>query len=429
MKASKEQPVGIVGAGISGLIAAFHLTQQGVPVRVFEARSRIGGRIITEREEGCPLPLDLGAEFVHGAAEPTLGVADATDTAMEPVADKHSRFDDGKFRDMGDVWERYARVLAGAENAPDETASEYLKRKKPSAADAELFRLIVEGFEAAPIDDVGVHSLAREASGLSSGGPEMRPTNGYGALVTALSGRIPPALMDLRLGAAVEQIAWRSDGGATLEVRESDGPKSFECAACVVTLPLGVLGSSEGEGSVRITPEVPALSRPLSLLAMGHVVKLVLVLREQEFLKKLPDAEFFHLPRGNFPTFWQRRLADLRIVTAWIGGSKARTIEAFDTRDLIDQVAADLATCCGVLPGEIRDGLVAAHHHDFSRDPFSLGAYPYVRPEGADCARELSTPVGNTLFFAGDAADQDHFGTVAGAIASGARAARHILAL
>jgi monoamine oxidase len=146
-------------------------------------------------------------------------------------------------------------------------------------------------------------------------------------------------------------------------------------------------------------------------------------------MKSLPETDFFHLPSGNFPTFWQQRLPGLRVITAWIGGSKARAIEALDTRDLLDQVASDLADCCQVLPGEIRDSLVAAHHHDFSRDPYSLGAYPYVRPEGAYAIQALAAPVGNALFFAGDATDPEHIGTVAGAIASGARAARQLMSL
>jgi monoamine oxidase len=429
MSASKELPVGIVGAGMSGLVAAFHLTQQGIPVRIFEARERIGGRIMTVSEDGCPLPLELGAEFIHGAAEPAMALADATDVAVQHVAHEHVRFVDGKFRSMPDLWARYAKILDGAEKGPDQSATDYLKRKHPSGSDAELFRLIVEGFEAAPADDVSVQSLAREAEGLSKGKGELRPVQGFGAMCKALLHRLSSGLVDLHLNAAVEAIAWRPDGRCALRVREHEATRAYETMRCVITLPLGVLQSSSEKGSLRFSPEVNALSAPLSLLAMGHVVKLVLILREHPFMKSLPDTDFFHLPSGNFPTFWQQRLPDLRVITAWIGGSKARAIEALDTRDLLDQVASDLADCCQVLPGEIRDSLVAAHHHDFSRDPYSLGAYPYVRPEGAAAIRALAAPVEKALFFAGDATDPEHIGTVAGAIASGARAARQLISL
>ena len=430
MDSSKELPVGIIGAGMAGLIAAHHLTQRGVAVRIFEARRRTGGRTMTVLEQGCPLPLELGAEFIHGAAEPTMALADAADEAVERVADTHARFSDGKFHPMKDMWQRYSKLLAGADEEPDQSAAEYLKRKELGSSDAELFRLIVEGFEAAPIDDAGVRNLAREARALSSEDVQMRPANGYGALSQALLHRIPRALVDLRLGAAVEEVAWRPDGVCSLTVRESDETVTrFETRRCIVTVPLGVLQSTAEGSGIRFSPHVGALDAPLAKLAMGHVVKLVLVLRDGPFLKALPEADFFHLPQGNFPTFWQRSAPGLRLVTAWIGGAKAKSIEALDTRDLLDQVASDLAECCAVLPGEVRDALVAAHHHDWSRDPFAFGAYPYVRPGGVDCLSALATPVANTLFFAGDATDPEHLGTVAGALASGARAARQILSL
>jgi protoporphyrinogen oxidase len=56
----------IIGAGVAGLAAAYELSRAGVNVIVLEARDRIGGRIYTLHDESSPLPIELGAEFIHG---------------------------------------------------------------------------------------------------------------------------------------------------------------------------------------------------------------------------------------------------------------------------------------------------------------------------------------------------------------------------
>ena len=58
-------PVAIVGAGIAGLTAAWRLRQAGVPVRVFEAQSRVGGRMLSLRDHfGAGQVIELGGELI-----------------------------------------------------------------------------------------------------------------------------------------------------------------------------------------------------------------------------------------------------------------------------------------------------------------------------------------------------------------------------
>lgn len=71
--------------------------------------------------------------------------------------------------------------------------------------------------------------------------------------------------------------------------------------------------------------------------------------------------------------------------------------------------------------------LDAVVSHDWQRDPFACGAYGYVLENGGNARRALARPLGNTLYFAGEATDtRGEAATVAGALASGARAAHGI---
>jgi len=64
----------VIGAGAAGLAAAHALSSSGLRIAVLEARGRIGGRILTRRESGWPVAVELGAEFLHGEAEATRAV-------------------------------------------------------------------------------------------------------------------------------------------------------------------------------------------------------------------------------------------------------------------------------------------------------------------------------------------------------------------
>jgi len=56
----------IVGAGAAGLTAAIDLAKAGFAVTILEARDRIGGRMFTVVDPITNMPVELGAEFVHG---------------------------------------------------------------------------------------------------------------------------------------------------------------------------------------------------------------------------------------------------------------------------------------------------------------------------------------------------------------------------
>ena len=61
-------------------------------------------------------------------------------------------------------------------------------------------------------------------------------------------------------------------------------------------------------------------------------------------------------------------------------------------------------------------------------DPYSRGAYSYLKAGAAQAQAQLAQPLAGRLFFAGEATDtENESGTVTGALHSGIRAAAQIL--
>jgi phytoene dehydrogenase-like protein len=55
----------VIGAGVAGLATAAALRASGHDVIVLEAADRIGGRVKTMQRDGWPIPIELGASWIH----------------------------------------------------------------------------------------------------------------------------------------------------------------------------------------------------------------------------------------------------------------------------------------------------------------------------------------------------------------------------
>lgn len=70
----RDVDVVVVGAGVTGLTAAYRLHQQGRSVVVLEARDRVGGRLLTEERDG--VRLEVGGQWVSPDQTALLGLLD-----------------------------------------------------------------------------------------------------------------------------------------------------------------------------------------------------------------------------------------------------------------------------------------------------------------------------------------------------------------
>jgi monoamine oxidase len=437
--ANTSWDVVIIGAGVSGLAAASELRKSGLSVLILEARDRVGGRTWTRHEPDLSAPIELGAEFIHGRVPETFELLREVGQTAVDTAGTHWTLLDGQLvQRTEDVFSQIREALerSKALQQPDIPFEKWLQDSgrhglQPQAA--AMARAFVEGFDAADPKRVSTHFVAREwGSGGMLDSPQFRPTGGYGSVLTALAGALDRETVRVQLLTPVHEIRW-TPGSVEVDGTLLNQPFNAKARCAILTLPLGVLQAPENAvGAVRFLPPLEAKRKALEGLAFGPVLKLSLRFRTAfwEALddSRYRDASFFHSSHTVFPTFWTIVPMRAPLLTAWLGGPKAAKLSASDTPEIVRHAMDSVSTIFGGRP--ISDfQLEAAYLHNWQTDPFSRGAYSYLTA-GGDKAREcLAQPLANTLFFAGEATNTNgEASTVAGALQSGARAAREVIA-
>lgn len=430
----------VLGAGAAGLAAARDLSHAGKRVTVVEARQRIGGRIFTLRDRNWPLPVELGAEFVHGQAEATFAIIRAAGLLVDELPDDHYWSVDGKLETIPDFWQKVDKMRRDISRrlrpGADFSLARYVERSRMPAELRKLMLNFVEGYHAAYPDAISARSLAGGDEEPASN-KQFRLLSGGDALVHWLRGGLDPERAVVHLNTVATRLRWRR-GEVVLECRSGTGasPQSFRARTAIVALPLGVLKAQD----LRFKPALEEKTRAIDKLEAGQVFKVVLRFRrsfweEDDFIQRrlaekrarAGPINFVHAREALVPTWWSSLPAHTPLLTGWAGGPRAEQLLAESESTRVERSLAALSTILAVPPRLLDELLEGWAMHDWRSDPFSRGAYSYPGVGGVPAQSALGRPVERTLFFAGEATDPEQNATVAGAIASGRRAAREAM--
>lgn len=417
-------PIIIIGAGASGLAAARALSKKDKQVVVIEARDRIGGRIFTNAPDGFSIPVEHGAEFIHGDLPHTQKLAKDADVKLREGKGRQwsvesGEKEEGEFFDTG--WDKLIDALNKLEH--DMSIAQFLEEnfsgKKYKGLRESVIRF-VQGFDAADANKASAFALRQEwtETDATTG---YHLVGGYSLLMEHLYKKCTAADVTFYFSSPVSEIYWQKDKVTVI----TDAGQRFDGEKVLITIPPAVLKS----GSVRFFPELPKHQAAIAKIETGGVIKFLFEFTEAIWEKKHKD--FRNFPEAYFifsdayvPTWWTQLPSTTPLLTGWLSGPVTKTVSMTD-EELLNEGVKSLCYIFDCSEKKLRSVIRASKVVNWVTDPFALGAYAYKTVDTQAAIELLSKPVEDTIYFAGEAYYEGaEMGTVEAAIASGLNAAK-----
>ncbi len=418
----------VIGAGLSGLAAAWRLVERGWRVTVLDGRGRVGGRVFSHRFAEAPeLVCELGAQWIgddhhrlralcadfglelmrHRFVDTTLlrdtvasapGTWDfspAANTALETIRTRYERMSprDQRAFDQSDWW----TALRDA-GCPDD--------------DLRLFDLVDSTDFGESIRMVGAFGGADLHFGSNDTVEmDMKVVGGNSRLVDALADRVGRERIKLRH--RVVRVVERRGIVTVTAVDEASGLEvPFVADAVICTAPVRALRD------IVFEPALPAAQRAAAdELQYARIIKTHVLCSERfwgaENFAMVSDRTshyYFHSTQGQPGT--------RGILCAYAVGDKADVLASQDDQRKRDLVLDDMAP----FVAKARRYGIGTAAYAWQRDPWTQGAYAFFRPGQFFGLRPiLGRPHGRVVFAGEHLAEW--VGFMEGAVVSGEEAA------
>lgn len=302
---SNHNRIAIIGAGMCGLTAAQLLAANRKDVLVLEGRSRIGGRIWTDRSFGTTV--DVGATWIHGPnGNPISELADRAGLSRIPTDDNSIIRGNGGRRILGIFAPKW--LLDVSNQTPTGTE----------------------------LDKLNMHETEKQFKKYGYGyeGRDVKFPNGYDQIFQSLQGDY-----EVRLSSIVDRVAY-SDDGVEIGIQNKD-LLAFD--AVIVTVPLGVLKRE----TISFEPPLSSEKRAaISRMGMGTLDKLYLLFEEAFWdedatIILTPEND---LPQGHF-NYWVnfKKYLNKPILMAFNAGEAAHALGKMPDIAIVEQALNTLA--------------------------------------------------------------------------------------
>jgi monoamine oxidase len=433
-----QKRVVVVGAGFAGLACAHELQAAGYKVTVIEARSRVGGRVLSFADFIEGKNVEGGAELV-GSNHPTW-MAYAKKFGLEFLdMSEDEEYDfpihlNGQLLDAeasAKLWED-ADALLTSLNSLAEPIDATQPWKSPGAAelDSQSLAAWLAKCDAPPQvkDMVSVllssdnavandhASLLGMLTAIKGGGVEKywtetevyRCAGGNQQLALKLAEAIGADFIRLKL--PVEALHYDRDGA---QVTCADG-RTIECDDIVLAVPPSTWPK------ITFRPSLPDTLRP----QMGKAVKYLTAVKSRFWQKE--NLSQYAVTDGPVSQTWELTDGQEEVTTAGLigfsGGPSAEQCLAFKKEERDARYAAELGK---VFP-KFAENFERSRMMDWPNDPWTLGGYSFPAPGHITSQGPTLYDGLGRLHFCGEHTSYQFIGYMEGGLHSGASLARRL---
>ncbi len=417
----------IVGAGLSGLAAAYALKNANWDVTVLEARERHGGRVRSFRfDANKDLVCELGGEWVGASHERIRALCREFGLTLKDHRFEASLMRDGRVSRPGS-WDFSAQAKSAFDKFK-KTYQGYNQRERERLDRFDWWTWLEEiGFTE---DDL----LLRDLQDSTDFGESIRHVSAYAAASEYLESS-PANEMDFKIvggnsrlveefvkrigedaihtGTPVAEI--RQQRGGRVTVRTANGTL-YHADACICTVPARTLDQ------IKFDPPLPAAQRDAAeRLQYSRIVK-----NQVLFDERFWGAEDFSLVSDATSHYYFHSTRDQSgaqgILCSYAIGEKADVLAAQGDARRLEIITRDLLPLDARAPRLAR----AIESMPWQRDRHTQGAYAVYRPGQWFTVRPvLQRPHGKVLFAGEHLADWQGF--MEGAIVTGEEAAKSLV--
>lgn len=455
-RAADDEAVIVVGAGIAGLTAAWRLRQAGVPVRLYEAQGRIGGRMLSLRGHFPDNQVvELGGELINTDHVHIRRLAGEFGIELNDLHTDDPELDDGVYFFEGraitdrELVEAFAPVGQAIERDLAAIGDAELTWRDPGQAAAIdrmsvaqwLDREGVSGWLRSLIDvayttEMGLETEAQSALNLltligtgnedyvallGDSDERFHVRGGNDRIVRAVADRLDDAI---ELNAALESIYQVADDRYRLNFRRDEAGLQVYARQVILALPLTMLRE------VDIRVPLPEIKRQvIRELAYGTNAKLMIGFNARPWREQHASSGAVYTDL-RFQCVWETsRLQDgsSGVLTNFTGGQQGLDVGQGRSKEQADQVIQALNQ---IYPGvaDARDGESIQARMHWPTNPWVKGSYACYGPGQWTTLRGVAGESVGGLHFAGEHCALDNQGYMEGGCETGELAARAVLA-